>query len=131
MKTKPAKISKIKTFSLFLISFNFNRKNSQFPFPLHFIILVLVFYLFFVLFFCGRDLLLVSWGFVLLYLLFNVNQYFNIPIFSWGLSVIFPCGNYCSNYRGSGTFGVTALFELSHSHTISYRNKKIVPFPLP
>ena len=56
--------------------------------------------------------------------------------FSWGLSVIFPCGNYCSNYRGSnyrgnGTFGVTALFELSHSHTISYRNKKVVPFPLP
>ena len=51
--------------------------------------------------------------------------------FAWGLSVIFPCGNYCSNYRGNGTFGVTALFELSHSHTISYCNKKIVPFPLP
>ena len=48
-----------------------------------------------------------------------------------GLSVIFPCGNYCSNYRGNGTFGVTALFELSHSHTTSYRNKNIVPFPLP
>ena len=39
----------------------------------------------------------------------------------WGLSGIFPCRNYCSNYRGNGTFGVTALFELSHSHTISYR----------
>ena len=48
-----------------------------------------------------------------------------------GLSVIFPCGNYCSNNCGNGTFGVTALFELSHSHTISYRNKNIVPFPLP
>ena len=31
---------------------------------------------------------------------------------------------------GNGTFGVTALFELSHSHTISYRNNKNCPIPI-